>query len=115
MTPAPQVTMPSRSSLRRLLVVFVVSATVGACSRADRCGAGVTVDIEGDHAHSASIPADRVKRGRGGVYAVRGDGHQHAFALKDDDMRRLSLGEVVTTMTSSVNAHTHLVTLVCKP
>jgi hypothetical protein len=50
----------------------------------------------------------------GGTYAVKGPDHEHAIALKDEDMKKLQRAEPVTTRTSSVNGHVHEVVIKCK-
>lgn len=76
---------------------------------------GTMVELSGNHGHSVDIPADHVKRGMGGTYAVKGGDHEHAVVLKDEDMKKLKAGTSVTTRTSSVNSHLHEVTISCKP
>jgi hypothetical protein len=75
---------------------------------------GTVVEISGNHGHTADVPADAVKRGIGGTYAVKGADHEHALVLKDDDMKSLQKGQAVRTRTSSVNGHLHEVEIRCK-
>lgn len=76
---------------------------------------GTQVELSGNHGHAVDIPADHVKRGMGGGYAVKGGDHEHAVVLRDEEMKKLQAGETVKTRTSSVNAHVHEVTISCKP
>jgi len=72
------------------------------------------VHVLGDHAHSAKVSPEKVKRAVAGGYRVHGADHDHAFVLKDEDMQKLTLGTTVTVRTSSTSAHTHEVTVRCK-
>jgi hypothetical protein len=75
---------------------------------------GATAEISGNHGHAIDIPADAIKRGMGGTYAVKGGDHEHAIVLKDADMKTLQSGTPVKTRTSSVNGHVHEVEVKCK-
>ena len=102
---------PWRSASRWASAGILLCA-LGSCTKKGRCEK-VDVEISGDHLHSASVSADKVKHGVGGTYRVHGEGHDHAVRLSDDDMQKLARGEPVTARTSSVNAHVHEVTLRC--
>jgi hypothetical protein len=93
--------------------LLLVALTLLGCSRKERCSE-IEVQVLGDHAHSAKVSPDKVKRGEGGAYRVHGDGHDHALLLKDEDVKQLALGATVTVRTSSTNAHMHEVTVRCK-
>lgn len=75
---------------------------------------GAVATISGDPGHSAEIPADSVKRGMGGTYAIKGTEHEHVFVLKDEEMKTLQQGTAVKTRSSSVNAHLHEIEIKCK-
>jgi hypothetical protein len=94
--------------------LFLTTLALLGCSRNERCSE-IEVQVVGDHAHSAKVSSDRVKRGEGGAFRVHGDGHDHAFILKEEDMKQLALGATVTVRTSSANVHLHEVTVRCKP
>ena len=99
----------------RVALVVAFAAALAGCSQKSRClTKGVDVEVASDHPHSASVPTEHVKRGIGGTYPVRGDGHEHVLVLKDEEMQKLQHGEPVTTRTSSVNAHAHEITVRCK-
>jgi hypothetical protein len=104
------------STLVRLPAQTVAIAMVlGGCSQKNRCfKEGAEVQIQSDHPHSATVSGDLVKRGRGGMFVVHGNGHGHLFVLKDEEMQQLRRGEPVSTRTSSSNAHAHEITARCK-
>jgi len=85
------------------------SAPENACTKN-----GATAELSGNHGHTIDIPADHIKRGIGGTYAVKGGDHEHAIALKDEDMKKLQQAQPVKTRTSSVNGHVHEVEIKCK-
>jgi hypothetical protein len=93
-------------------LLLVALALLG-CSRHRRCSE-LEVQVAGDHAHSATVSAEKVKQAKGGAYRVRGADHDHAFLLKDEDMQELAHGTPVTVRSSSTNAHTHELTIRCK-
>ena len=104
--------------MQSCLVVLALGLAAG-CDKGGgagggKCGNGTVVELSGTHGHAVEIPADHVKRGMGGGYAVKGGDHEHAVVLRDDDMKKLQAGEKVTTRTSSVNSHLHEVTISCK-
>ena len=99
----------------RVALTVALAAVLAGCSQKSRClTEGVDVEITSDHPHSSTVPTEHVKRGIGGIYPVRGDGHEHVFELKDEEVQKLQHGEPVTTRTSSVNAHAHEITVRCK-
>jgi hypothetical protein len=83
------------------------------CSRDRRC-TEIEVQVAGDHAHSAKVSPDKVKRAAGGAFRVHGAGHDHALLLKVEDMQALARGASLSVRTSSTNAHLHEVTVRCK-
>ncbi|MCC6900142.1 MAG: hypothetical protein IT377_14280 [Polyangiaceae bacterium] len=103
-----------RFSLALTVAALAVGCDKGGGAGAGKCESGTAVELSGNHGHAVDIPADAVKRGMGGGYAVKGGDHEHAVVLKDDDMKKLQAGEKVTTRTSSVNSHLHEVTITCK-
>jgi hypothetical protein len=108
-----------RAAIQRLFaaaaVAIAVAAALAGCSQKSRCVTkGVDVEITGEPPHSAVVPAEDVERGAAHTYAVKGEGHQHLFVLKEEDMKKLQHGEPVQTRTTSSNAHGHEVTVRCK-
>lgn len=98
------------------LAPLTVGCDKGASATDSKCVQnGTLVELSGNHGHTVDIPADGVKRGIGGTYAVKGGDHEHAIALKDEDMKKLQAGQPVTTRTTSVNGHVHEVSISCKP
>jgi hypothetical protein len=105
-----------RSFLR--LAVFTVLPLIVAsgCQKKQACdGKGVAATISGNHGHTVTIPDNRLNDLIGGTYPVRGGTHEHVVTLKDADMKALAEGQTVTTLASSVNAHTHEITFACAP
>ena len=100
------------TEMRPHRLLLLALALLG-CSRQSRCSE-ITVEVVGDHAHSATVSPDKVKRAAGGAYRVRGADHDHALLLKDEVTQELARGAAVTVRTSSTNAHMHEVTLRCK-
>ncbi|MBK8995802.1 MAG: hypothetical protein IPM35_08650 [Myxococcales bacterium] len=97
------------------LAALVSGCDKGGGAAASKCVQnGTQVELSGNHGHAVDIPADHVKRGMGGGYAVKGGDHEHAIVLKDEDMKKLQAGESVTTRTSSVNGHLHEASISCK-
>lgn len=93
----------------------LVGSTGGCSKSGSKCVTnGTVVEISGNHGHVANIPAEDVKRGIGGTYAIKGADHEHAMVLKDEDMQSLQKGQTVRTRTSSVNGHLHEVEIRCK-
>jgi hypothetical protein len=93
--------------------LLVLAFAAAGCSRHRRCSE-LEVVLASEHAHSAKISADKLKQGVAGAYRVRGNDHDHAFLLKDEDQQKLELGGPINVMTSSASAHTHEVTVRCK-
>lgn len=92
------------------LVVLAVG-----CQKKSAClKNGVVVDIAGNHGHEASISAEPIQRGIGGVYPLRGGTHEHAMMLTDADMKALQDGKPVTTRSTSVDGHVHEIRVTCK-
>jgi hypothetical protein len=75
---------------------------------------GTVAEISGNHGHTLDIPADHVRRGLGGTYAVKGGDHEHVVVLTDADQQKLGAGTAVKTRTSSVNGHVHEIEIKCK-
>lgn len=75
---------------------------------------GVVATVESPHPHTVTIPTDQVERALGGAQPVKGDSHSHAVVLTDANMQQLRAGGPITTRASSVNAHTHEITIRCK-
>lgn len=90
-------------------------ALASGCEEKNACAGGVTADISGNHGHSLAIPADAVKRGIGGTYPLQGGSHEHAVPVKDADFEKLQGGGTATTRSTSVEGHTHEITLSCAP
>jgi hypothetical protein len=92
----------------------VVLGTATACEKKSACtGDEVTVEISGNHGHSVSVPGSGARRGIGGTYPLKGGTHEHIIHVMDEDLSKLNAGERVTTRATSVNGHTHEVTLSC--
>lgn len=109
--------------MSKWIQLSLVALSVGLASVASGCKGGsesrctqngTVVELSGNHGHAMDVPADHVKRGIGGGYAVKGGDHEHAVVLRDEEMKKLQAGETVTTRTSSVNSHLHEVTIRCK-
>jgi len=107
----------------RLAAVVSVGALALAASGCEKGGGaaaskcttqGTVIEISGNHGHAIDIPAEAVKRGMGGTYAVKGGDHEHAIVLKDADQKSLAAGTPVKTRTGSTNAHVHEVEIKCK-
>lgn len=110
--PVPMRLAPLRArAVCRLALAFALA--LPACSHRGHC-AQISVEVSGDHAHSAKVSADKIRRGVGGTYVVHGADHDHLFVLKDEDAQKLERGESVSVRTTSTNAHVHQVTLRCK-
>lgn len=81
------------------------------CNKASGvCPNGFEVDISGNHGHELAPPENKGQR-----YKLVKGTHEHGVAVRDTDLLRLEDGESATTLASSTNAHTHQVTLKCKP
>jgi hypothetical protein len=101
--------------LGRWLTVGGLAVLVAGCQKKSACVTnGVAVDIAGNHGHEASIPAEHVRRGVGGMYPLRGGTHEHTMMLTDADMKALQDGKPVTTRSTSVNSHVHEISVACK-
>jgi len=98
------------------VAVVVVSsvATFGCESKSACVKNGVVAEVAGSHPHTLDIPKDHVERGVGGTYPVKGDDHSHVVVLTDANVQQLKSGGPVTTRASSVNAHTHEISIRCK-
>jgi hypothetical protein len=93
----------------------MVLAGAAGCHRPSACVAnGTIIEISGGPGHTALVTPADVAKGVGRTIPVSGIDHRHAFILSDADMEKLGRGEPVQTMTSSVNGHTHPVTIECK-
>lgn len=107
-----------KSTLRIALGAIVLSFLAAGCDKGVPDNActknGAMADLSGNHGHAIDVPADHVKRGIGGTYAVRGGEHEHVIVLKDEDMKKIQRAESVKTRTSSVNGHVHEVEVKCK-
>jgi hypothetical protein len=102
-------------AIRYAVATAALAATLAACSHKSRCvGEGVDVQIASDHPHSAIVSTEHMKRAVGATYPVRGSDHEHAIALRENDMHKLERGEPTTTRTSSANGHVHEVIVRCK-
>jgi hypothetical protein len=99
-----------------VLLIAAASVLTAACESKSACVKnGALVAIEGSHPHEMNIPTERIARAVGGTYSVKGEGdHSHVVQLTDADMAKLKAGFSVQTRTSSVNAHTHEVSISCK-
>jgi hypothetical protein len=96
-------------------VLLLSSLALAACQSKSACVKnGVVAEVAGSHPHALEIPTDHVERAVGGTYPVKGDDHSHVVALTDANMAQLKAGTPVTTRASSVNAHTHEITIRCK-
>jgi hypothetical protein len=84
------------------------------CRGETACAQGAAAEISGNHGHTTEVPAEHVKRGVGGSYAIKGGDHEHVVSLKDADMAELKAGKKVRTIATSVNGHTHEVEVACK-
>ena len=99
-------------------VLFIATASLlaSACESKSACVKnGALVVVAGSHPHEMSIPTEHIGRAVGGTYPVGGQAdHSHFVHLTDADMAKLKAGVPVQTRTSSVNAHTHEVSITCK-
>jgi hypothetical protein len=97
---------------------FVIGSLVvltAGCQKKSTCMTnGVVVDIAGNHGHEASISAEHVRRGAGGMYPLRGGTHEHTMMLTDADMKALQDGKPITTRSTSVDSHVHEISVACK-
>jgi hypothetical protein len=72
----------------------------------------VNVDITTDHPHNLAIPTADILAGVAKSYRMGGD-HDHTLSLRAIDFERLRAGELVGTISSEDDDHTHLVELRC--
>lgn len=107
--------------LRQIMatLTLALAASAGGCAKGtsaeSTCASqGTEVELSGNHGHAVLVPADHVKRAKGGAYAVKGGDHEHAIVLRDEEMKKLLGGEPVKTRTSSVGSHLHEVGIACK-
>jgi hypothetical protein len=97
-----------------LFAVLPAATAVGCESKSACVKNGVLGEVEGSPPHTLDIPKDHVERKLGGTYAVKGESHEHVVPLSDADMKTLHSGGKVSKRASSVNAHTHEITIRCK-
>ena len=114
-----RLSLAPREGVRAALTAIGASGLllmVGCEKKSDVCAKGVSVEIAGNHGHTAEVGAKEVQTGVGGVYPIGGTAdHKHVVKLRDADMEALQKGEKVTQAASSVEAHTHELGLSCKP
>lgn len=77
---------------------------------ADGCGATIGTN----HGHALTVTRADVDAGADKTYDIRGSGdHPHTVEVSAADFERLAAGESVQLTSSSVDGHTHAVTIRC--
>jgi hypothetical protein len=72
----------------------------------------VNVDITTDHPHDLVIPSADIVAGVAKSYRMTGD-HDHTVMMRTIDFEQLRAGELVATVSSDDDGHTHLVEIRC--
>jgi hypothetical protein len=87
------------------------TGSAGSPSEGGVCS-NVNVDIETDHPHDLVIPSADILAGVAKSYRMTGD-HDHTVTMRAVDFERLRAGELVETISSDDDGHTHLVEIRC--
>lgn len=98
---------PSIGSMALSLILLT------ACAKKEPCPGGVLAEVDGNHGHSVDIPKLAVGT-ETTLVGIRGGSHEHSLAIPAAKLETLRATGHVELVASSVNGHTHAVTLTCR-